>query len=97
VIVDEIWAKVLKCLRESGDNSLFTLVADINDVEFTADGIVINADDDAEFNVLNKNIKLLNGFAGGDYIVISKKDTDKINDNLVEILQEMFEDKLCLV
>jgi uncharacterized protein YrzB (UPF0473 family) len=96
IVMDEIWAKILKGLRESGNNSLFTLTSNMDNVEFTTSSIVLTAGNDAEYNVLNKNMKLFNKLSGGDYVVVRQKNDNAVKNNFVEILQEMFEDKLCL-
>jgi hypothetical protein len=92
--MDEIWAKVLKHLRETNENSLFSLISNIDDPEFTDSSIIITAAGAAEYTVLNRNKDKLNAVAGGDYIVVNKKANAAIaNDNL-DKLRELFGEKL---
>ena len=93
--MDEIWAKVLKGLRESNHTALFALINSIDDVAFTAFDITLAAGNDAEFNTLQKNLGLLRTLAGGDYIIITnKKAAEKGSREYIEKLQDLFGDKL---
>jgi hypothetical protein len=92
--VDEIWAKILKNLRENNENSLFSLISGIDDPEFTDSGIIITAGSSAEYTVLNQNKDKLNAVAGGDYIVINKKETAKTANENLDKLRELFGEKL---
>ncbi|MDR1917696.1 MAG: hypothetical protein LBQ05_01785 [Christensenellaceae bacterium] len=92
--MDEILAKVLKNLRENNENSLFSLVSNIDDVEFTDGSIIITADSSAEYTVLNQNKAKLNAIAGGDYIVINKRENTKMANENLDKLRELFGEKL---
>jgi hypothetical protein len=93
--LDKVWAKVLKGLRESGYNSLFALAMSIDDISFTNFNIILNVNNNVEFNILEKNSKLFQKLAGGDFILlVPKKKDDTIDNEFVGILQNLFGDRL---
>lgn len=92
--MDGVWAKILKNLRESGENALFSLVSGIDDPEFTDSSIIITAGSGAEYAVLKRNKDKLNAVAGGDYIVINKREAVKTAGENLNRLRELFGEKL---
>jgi hypothetical protein len=92
--MDGVWAKVLRSLREKGEHSLFSLVSNLNSVEFTESSIIITAGSSAEYKVLTANRGKLNRLAGGDYIVVELYQQNKAaNENLAKLC-ELFGEKL---
>jgi len=94
--MDEIWGEVLRKLRENGENSLFSLVSTIDeqDIENTEASIIISTVNPAVYKVLTQNIDKLNGYAGGDYIVVEKKAFSNDASQNFEKLYELFGEKL---
>lgn len=93
--MDEIWAKVLQEVRKGKNNALLALISSADDVEFTNFNIILRTSNDVEFNTLNKNLELLKSFAGGDYIIVTKKRVKDIKNNkYIERLRELFGEKL---
>ena len=92
--MEEIWARVLKGLREGQNASLFALVNCIDDVEITQFNITLRVTTDAEYNMLNNNINALQKLAGGDYIVILRKTAKPKENPYLAKLQSLFGDLL---
>ena len=90
----EVWAKVLKSLRENGESVLFGACSDLGDIEFTSDCVIITAHNESVYAILKKHLPTLNKYAGGPYIdlKLAKKDTYKTD--VIEKLKELFGDKL---
>lgn len=92
--MDGIWAKVLRSLREKEEHSLFSLVSNLNNVEFTDNSIIITTNSDAEYKVLTSNRNKLNRLAGGDYIAVELYRQNKVANENISKLQELFGEKL---
>jgi len=90
----EVWAKVLKGLRENGESVLFGACSDLRDIEFTTDFVIITVYNESVYAILKKHLTTLNKYAGGAYIELhlAKKDIDKTRT--IEKLKELFGDKL---
>jgi len=90
----EVWAKVLKSLRENAESVLFGACSDLHDIEFTSNEIIIHAHNESVYGILKKHLAALNKYAGGEYIdlQLAKKDTYKTQT--IENLKKLFGDKL---
>ena len=89
-----VWAQVLKKLRDNNEHALHGACADLRDIEFTADYVIITAHNQTVYTILKKHLDLLNKYAGGEYIQLwlAKKEANK--KKTIEQLQEIFGDKL---
>lgn len=89
-----IWANVLKKLRENNEIVLMTVCSDLSDIEFTNDNIIINTNNETTYSMLNKYLKTLNNYAGGDIININLYKKQKANTQYIEKLTKMFGKKI---
>lgn len=83
-------------LRAEKRYSLFALVSALDDVTFTDDKIIVQTNNDTEYQILLKNLALLQKLCGGDYLEIKARPVmDPAQTNAyLEKLQELFGDKL---
>lgn len=83
-------------LRAEKRFSLFALVSSLDDVTFTDDQIIVQTNNDTEYQILLKNLALLQKLCGGDYLVLKPRPViDQAQTNAyLERLQELFGDKL---
>jgi len=87
----QIWALVLKKLRENNESVLLAVCSDL-DLEFTSNDIIITAHNETVFAMLKKHLPTLNKYAGGDYIQVHKP--AKKNNETIRKLKELFGEKL---
>lgn len=92
----ENWVKILQGLRAQKNFALFALVSSLEEITFTPDKIIVQTNNDTEYQMLMKNLPLLQGLCGGDFLEIKARPVlDQAQTNLyLEKLQELFGDKL---
>lgn len=95
--MSRVWGKVIKGLREKGENVLHAVCADLNTVDYTRDTVEITCKDDAVYELLVKHKKKLEEFSGAGVINIhKKKESVKGNMEVIAGLTELFGDKLTI-
>ena len=93
----EVWARVLKGLRENNESVLFGACSDLRDIEFTGNEIIIHAHNESVYGILKKHLGTLNKYAGGQYIDLQLAKKDAYKTQVIENLKELFGDKLQVV
>jgi len=92
--MSDVWAGVLKSLRENKEPVLLGACSDPDDIEFTRDYINLTTSSESIFLIWKKYQDILNKYAGGDYIQIFLKKKTHGHNKTTEKLREIFGDKL---
>ena len=98
--LENIWAKILRGVRESKNFALFGLLSTLNDVEFVDGQICLHTHNDAEKNMLKQHLETLKNLAGTEVVLVLQDDTIIVHDNQAEIitrLKDLFGDKVEIV
>jgi len=93
----EVWAKVLKGLRENNESVLFGACSDLRDIEFTGNEIIIHAHNESVYGILKKHLSTLNKYAGGQYIDLQRGKQENSKQQTIEKLRELFGEKLQII
>lgn len=89
--MDEVWANLLKKLRETNEYALFSLLSSCDDIEFAPNNITVYAATKAEYNLLTNNVDKLDS-----NITIKEKRNKTDNNQYTDALFEIFGDKLII-
>ena len=93
----EIWAKVLRVLREKNDQFLLAALSDLQ-IVFTHDSITITASNPGVFEILKKYQAALDSYAGKEGLIkIRLQQKTPAAKTVEQKLGEIFGDKLEIV
>ena len=93
----EIWAHILKFLRENGENILLSAISNLQ-IIFTRETITIISPNSAVYDLLIKHQSIFDTYAGKSGLVNIKKVTkqEKPQMTLEQKLAKIFGDKLII-
>lgn len=91
-----LWGKVLRKLRENNEHMLHAAAAEINNIEFTSDEIIIYCPNEPLYALLSKYKKQLNEYAQADVIRIVPPSKGSSKSENIEKLKKLFGEKIVI-